>query len=98
MTQRHQFTIHVAGIGGLSHDVCDRLIEAGLDDASPVHQGDHLAIEFSREASTAGEAVLTAVRQVLAAAVGRIDRIDPPETVMEGLLEAASQAPTGPTA
>ena len=70
VTQRlYRFTLPLSGFDELSDDAFGRLMAAGCDDALIGCTAGEWSAEFDREAPTLAEAVLSAVRDVEAAAV-----------------------------
>ena len=64
------FTIRPTGNPGLTDDLCDRLFEAGCDDASPGVTAGVTDIPFDRKAASLDEALRTAVAQVRSVGLG----------------------------
>jgi hypothetical protein len=60
----HDFTLILGGPADLDAEACNRLFEAGCDDATPVVRGGVRYLSFDREAPTLREAVLSAVADV----------------------------------
>ena len=61
------FTVRPAGNPDLTDELCDRLFEAGCDDASPGVTAGVTDIPFDRRAASLEEAVRSAVAQVRSA-------------------------------
>ena len=69
------FTVYPVGSVELTDELCDRLFEAGCDDASPGVTCGVMDIPFDRESASLGEAILTAVQQVRSIGL-EVDRIE----------------------
>ena len=69
------FTVYPAGSVELTDELCDRLFEAGCDDASPGVTAGVMDIPFDREAASLEDAVRTAVQQVRSIGL-EVDRIE----------------------
>lgn len=71
----HGFTIILAGVSELTPDLADKLFEAGCDDATPWSRGGTVGVEFDREAESLGDAVGSALKDVVRAgfAAERVD-------------------------
>lgn len=83
MAQReYEFTLTLTGIDGVTPDVANALYDSGCDDALfGVRDGVAFA-EFTREARSFKDAVLSAIRDVERAKVGaKVVRIEPDEFV-----------------
>jgi hypothetical protein len=78
----HSFTLFFSGVDVLEDEQFDALYEAGCDDALfGVRDGVQYGA-FDREAASFGEALASAIREVIAAVPGlRVTRIEPDELV-----------------
>ena len=73
----HEFVVLADGVPELNDATLDRLFEAGCDDATPGLRRGLLCLDFSREAATLQEAILSAILDVHRAGVGaRVLRVD----------------------
>ncbi len=76
----YTFTLILSGVRDLTDEVCDALYEAGCDDALPGMTDGVVFLDFSREASSIQDAVLSAISDVERAGVGaRVVRLEPDE-------------------
>ncbi len=69
------FTLYPVGPVELTNELCDRLFEAGCDDASPGVTCGVLDIPFDRAADSLGSAIQSAVQQVRSVGL-EVDRIE----------------------
>lgn len=83
-----EFSIIASGVDPTADDFGDRFYDAGCDDALVAFQKGHTIIDFAREANSIGEAIASAVENVLAAGA-KIDRIEPDPLV--NLTEIAAR-------
>lgn len=74
------FALIVDGVEELTEAVANALFEAGCDDATPSMQHGLLYVEFSREAATLDQAILSGIGDVRRAGIGgevlRVDECD----------------------
>ena len=76
----HTFTLVLSGVRELTDEVCDALYEAGCDDALPGMTDGVVFLDFTREAGSIQEAVLSAISNVERAGIGaRVSRLEPSE-------------------
>jgi hypothetical protein len=66
----YDFSLVIGGIPELTTEIEDKLFEAGCDDATLSIQHGHLYAEFSRQAESLKDAILSAIRDVAKAKVG----------------------------
>ena len=79
-SKTYTFTLIVSGVRELTDEVCNALFEAGCDDALPGSSDGVVFLDFTREASSIQDAVLSAIRDVERAGVGaRVVRLEPDE-------------------
>jgi hypothetical protein len=73
--QTQEFTLILTGVTELTDELQGRLLEAGCDDASLWSEGDTVCLDFSRKAESLGDAIGSAVKDVMRAglSVGRVD-------------------------
>jgi hypothetical protein len=64
MTKTWDFTLVLKGVSDLTDDLADALFEAGCDDATHSMVGGKPLLDFSREAESLEEAVLTALEDI----------------------------------
>lgn len=77
-----EFTLVVDGVDLQDEELIDRLFEAGLDDATVSRTVGVQLIDVAREADTYAQALLSALRQLRAAAPGaRVVRVEPDQLV-----------------
>jgi hypothetical protein len=78
--REYDFALVIDGVPELTQAVEDALFEAGCDDATLSIQYGHLYAEFSREASSLTDAILSAIHSVQQAGIGatvlRVDECD----------------------
>jgi hypothetical protein len=69
------FTLILAGVSELTDELQGKLIEVGCDDASLWSEGKMVCLEFSRAAESLGDAIGSAVKDVMRAglAVARVE-------------------------
>lgn len=60
----YAFTIILSNTDSLTVAMADKLFEAGCDDASPSSREGTVSVHFDREATSLGEAVGSAIRDV----------------------------------
>jgi hypothetical protein len=78
----YTFTLILAGIQEVTDEVEDALFEAGCDDALLGSRDGVVFLDFEREASSAREAVLSAIADVAKSGIGaRVARVEPDEFV-----------------
>ena len=78
----HTFTLVLSGGPGLTDELTDALFEAGCDDALPGSRGGVVFLDFTREADSLREAVLSAIADAEAGGLGaRVVRVEPDEWV-----------------
>jgi hypothetical protein len=78
----YRFTLILSGVREVTPHVEDALFEAGCDDALLGERDGFVFLDFEREASSAHEAVLSAITDVAKAGVGaRVARVEPDEFV-----------------
>ena len=82
------FTVYPVGSVELTDELCDRLFEAGCDDASPGVTAGVMDIPFDREAASLEDAVRTAVQQVRSIGL-EVDRIEIDRDDLAPLLDEA---------
>jgi hypothetical protein len=72
--ETQEFTLILLGVSELTDELQGRLLEAGCDDASLWSEGDTVCLDFSREAESLGDAIGSAVKDVMGAglAVARV--------------------------
>ena len=76
----YTFTLVLLGVRELTDEVCGALYEAGCDDALPGMTEGVVFLDFTREAGSIQEAVLSAISDVERAGVGaRVLRLEPAE-------------------
>jgi hypothetical protein len=63
-TKVFSFTLKLAGANELTPAAADALYEAGCDDASVWSEGSTMYLDFHREASSLGDAIGSAVKNV----------------------------------
>jgi hypothetical protein len=73
--QTQEFTLILMGGTELTDQLLGRLLEAGCDDASLWSEGDTVCLTFSREAESLGDAIGSAVKDVMRAGLG-VARVD----------------------
>jgi hypothetical protein len=73
--ETQEFTLILTGVSELTDELQGRLLEAGCDDASLWSEGDTVCLDFSREAESLGDAIGSAVKDVMRAGcvVARVD-------------------------
>jgi len=73
--ETQEFTLILTGVPELTDELQGRLLEAGCDDASLWSEGDTVCLDFSRESESLGDAIGSAVKDVMRAgfAVARVD-------------------------
>ena len=69
-TTSHEFVLVLTGVTELDERAANALFEAGCDDATPSLRFGTVYLTFDREAATLREAILSAIRDVLAAGIG----------------------------
>src|SRR5262245_37849327 len=80
--REYEFALILSGIDELTDDVLDRLYEAGCDDALLGVRDGVVFADFSREAESLTDAVLSATRDVKRAGVGAtVVHVEPDEFV-----------------
>ncbi len=70
METEHEFTLVLDGISELTPEIFDALFEAGCDDATMSSRDGVVSLDFGRQASTLGNAIDSAIRDVRAANIG----------------------------
>src|SRR5437660_5119090 len=80
MMEKHEFTLILHGFSELTDDVEDRLFEAGCDDALLGVLDGTPFLDFTREASSLKDAILSAIRDVAKAGF-EVVRIEPDDLV-----------------
>src|SRR6266545_5566987 len=81
-SQTHDFTLVLSGVPELTDELTDALFEAGCDDATVGQREGVVFLDFSREARSPREAILSAVTAVEGAGVGaRVARVEPDDLV-----------------
>lgn len=80
VTATYSFTLILAGVSEITVDMADALFAAGCDDGSPGSCEGIVSVDFDREATSLGDAVGSAIRDVERAglAVARVV-MDAPE-------------------
>lgn len=75
MTNTYTFTLVLAGVDELTPEMADALFEAGCDDSTPASCDGVVHVHFDREAESLGDAIGSAVKDVVRAgfAVARVD-------------------------
>jgi hypothetical protein len=78
-TTTYSFTLILAGVSEITVDMADALFGAGCDDGSPGSCEGVVSVDFDREATSLGDAVGSAIRDVERAGftVARVD-VDSP--------------------
>jgi hypothetical protein len=66
----HEFVLVLAGVSELGDRIMNALFEAGCDDATPSIRHGRVYLTFEREAVSLGEAILSAIRDVMKAGIG----------------------------
>ena len=74
--KKFEFSIVASGLDPEAEDFEQRFYDAGCDDAAIAFQKGHIIVDFTREAKSISEAIVTAVQNVQAAGA-RVDRIEP---------------------
>ncbi len=75
--QEHDFALIVGGVGQLTNEVENALFEAGCDDATLSIRYGLLYMEFSRQARSLKDAILSAIADVQKAGIGaEVLRVD----------------------
>jgi hypothetical protein len=71
----NKFTVILAAVTEMTVEMADALFEAGCDDSSPWSSESVVYVAFDREAESLGDAIGSAVKDVMQAAfsVARID-------------------------
>lgn len=87
--KKFEFSIIASGLDPEAEDFEQRFYDAGCDDAAIAFQKGHIIVDFTREAKSVSEAIVTAVRDVQAAGA-RIDRIEPDPLVSLSDIAARS--------
>jgi transcriptional regulator with XRE-family HTH domain len=73
-----EFRIFCSGVDTIDDSFLDRLHEAGCDDALVFFKDGYICLDFSREASNAEQALVSAVRDIEHSAIDAItERIEP---------------------
>jgi hypothetical protein len=85
----YEFSIIASGLNPEAEDFESRFFDAGCDDATVSFQKGHIIVDFSREAESIGEAIGSAVENIMAAGA-HVDRIEPDPLV--SLADIASRA------
>ncbi|MCI0457276.1 MAG: hypothetical protein L0Z62_09885 [Gemmataceae bacterium] len=81
-SQTYDFTLVLSGVPELTDELTDALFEAGCDDATVGQREGVVFLDFSREARSAREAILSAVAAVEGAGVGaRVAHVEPDDLV-----------------
>jgi hypothetical protein len=81
-TKEYEFSVILSGIPDLTDEVLDRLYEAGCDDAMFGERDGVTFADFTRQADSLREAVITAIRDVQKAGIGaRVVHVEPDEFV-----------------
>lgn len=68
--REHEFVLVLSGVEDLSPRVVDALFEAGCDDATPSLRFGRVYLDFTREAPSLKDAILSAIRDVGRAQIG----------------------------
>ena len=87
--KKFEFSIIASGLDPAAEDFEQRFYDAGCDDAAIAFQKGHIIVDFTREAKSIGEAIVTAVRNVQAAGA-RVDRVEPDPLVSLSDIAARS--------
>ncbi|UWU92270.1 hypothetical protein [Bradyrhizobium sp. CB1015] len=87
--KKFEFSIVASGLDPEAEDFEQRFYDAGCDDAAIAFQKGHIIVDFTREAKSISEAIITAVRNVQAAGA-RIDRVEPDPLVSLSDIAARS--------
>ncbi|KYK44091.1 hypothetical protein [Bradyrhizobium sp. 191] len=74
--KKFEFSIIASGLDPEAEDFEQRFYDAGCNDAAIAFQKGHIIVDFTREAKSVSEAIVTAVRDVQTAGA-RVDRIEP---------------------
>ncbi len=85
----YEFTIIASGLDPEAGDFETRFLEAGCDDATVGFQNGHILIDFSREARSLTEAIVTAVESALRGGA-IVERVEPDPLV--SLSDMASRS------
>lgn len=73
---KFEFSIIASGLDPAADDFEQRFYDAGCDDAAIAFQKGHIIVDFTREATSISEAIVTAMRDVQATGA-RVDRVEP---------------------
>ncbi|MCK1392055.1 hypothetical protein [Bradyrhizobium sp. 1] len=87
--KKFEFSIIASGLDPAAEDFEQRFYDAGCDDAAIAFQKGHIIVDFTREATSVSEAIVTAVRDVKAAGA-RVDRVEPDPLVSLSDIAARS--------
>jgi hypothetical protein len=74
--KRYEFTIIASGLDPKADDFEDRFFEAGCGDSTITFQKGRIALEFTREAPSFADALVSAIRNVRAAGA-KVERVEP---------------------
>jgi hypothetical protein len=74
--KKFEFSIIASGLDPAAEDFEQRFYDAGCDDATIAFQKGHIIVDFTREAKSVSEAIVTAVQNVQAAGA-HVDRVEP---------------------
>jgi MoaA/NifB/PqqE/SkfB family radical SAM enzyme len=70
-----EFSVIASGLDPAAEDFEQRFYDAGCDDVAIAFQKGHIIVDFTREAKSISEAIVSAVRDVRAAGA-RVDRVE----------------------
>jgi hypothetical protein len=96
-TQAYDFTLILGGIDDFTEDLANALYEAGCDDSTPAVINGVFRIDFTREAKSFPEAVISALRDVAKVAKQfpklRVVRVENPDQEFLDLINCALALP-----
>lgn len=70
-----EFSVIASGLDPAAEDFEQRFYDADCDDAAIAFQKGHIIVDCTREATSVGEAIVSAVRNVQATGA-RVDRVE----------------------
>lgn len=86
----YDFQIFCRGVDASDESFLDRLFEAGCDDATVFYKDGYLCLDFAREAASAEDAVISAVKAIERAGIGAsVENIGPDD--LASLAEIANR-------
>ena len=86
-----EFSIIASGLDPTAEDFEQRFYDAGCDDAAIAFQKGHIIVDFTREAKSVSEAIITAVRNVRATGA-RVVRVEPAPLVSAAIERAPASS------